>query len=322
MSSPNPHQTAKDIREQAAEWLFQAHSVDFTDKERSKLDLWLNESELHRASYWRLEAAWAEAARLAALAPLPRKPVSFRRPFEARLFKSAIAIAVAVAAGLSAYQYYSTPSGRTYATAVGGHRTLTLPDGTVIGLNTDTVIQISDNLAIRQVRLEKGEAFFEVKHDADKPFTVLAGDHRITDLGTKFIVQQSKERLKVSLLEGRAQLETLNGPDAQSTELTPGEVAVATAGKLSVTRVSIPAMTNELGWRKGVLVFDDTTLADAVTEFNRYNVEKIVIDDPSILRMRVNGTFPVHARHDFAEVARAVFGLRAEDRGDQIVISR
>jgi transmembrane sensor len=269
-----------------------------------------------------LEAAWHESARLAALQP-PRRKSGLKSLLGSRTFKAAAVLAVLGVVGALSYRIYVTPSVTTYATAIGGRRTLTLPDGTTIELNTNSVVQIADDLTERKVWLVKGEAYFQVNHDPLHPFTVYARDHKITDLGTKFIVRQSGDRVEVALLEGRAQFETIGAGNApQSTELSPGEIAFATGDSMSVTTKPVSAMANDISWRKGILVFDDTTLGEAVAEFNRYNAEKIVLRNPSLAKLRVNGTFPVHARHEFAEVARAVFGLRAESKGDQIEISR
>lgn len=323
MTSLEASHSARNVREQAAEWLLRAASADWSPEDQAGLDAWLGASEFHRASYWRLEAAWHEAARLAALQPANRGTTVLKRLLGRGALKAAAAALFVGVAAAAVYHEYSAPNVSTYATAVGGHRTLTLPDGTVIELNTDTVITIANDLSQRTVWLTRGEALFEVKHDARHPFTVIAGDHKVTDLGTKFVVRQSAHQVEVALIEGRAQFESIGGQSpARSTELSPGEVAVASGNAMSVTAMAVKQVSDELAWRKGLLVFDGTTLADAAAEFNRYNTKKIVIRDPSLAQLRVNGTFPVHARHDFAEVARVVFGLHARDKGEEILISR
>ncbi len=323
MTSPELPPTAKPIREQAAAWLLRANAPEWNAQSQQQLEAWLAASEFHRASYWRLEAAWAEASRLAALRPLKRPGGSLRRLFNPVAWKVVAASLLFAVAGMALYQVSSPPDVREYATPIGGHRTLTLPDGTVIELNTDTVIRITNDLRKPKVWLTKGEAYFQVVHNPQRPFIVYAGDHKVTDLGTKFVVHRTEKGLEVVLFEGRAQLDSIGRDMPQrSTELSPGEIAIATRDSMSVTKKSMQKLANELSWRKGLLIFDGTTLADAVADFNRYNVEKIVIRDPSIMQMRVNGTFPVHAKQEFVDVAQAVFGLRVESQGDNTLISR
>ena len=314
---------AKDVREQAAAWLMRISSADCTIDDREQFDAWLNASEFHRASYWRLEAAWIEAARLAALRPTkPEGNTSglFSKPAFFRTIAATLIICVGAAAGLYLDLKSST---QTYATAVGGYRVLTLPDGSSIELNTDTAVKVADDRSQRTVWLDKGEAFFRIKHDAARPFVVIVGDQAVTDLGTEFTIRRISSRVEVALLEGRAQFETIgHHAPFQSAELSRGEVAVAHNGMISVARKPIANLSNGLGWRNGLLIFDETTLTDAALEFNRYNAGQIIIGNSSIARLRVNGTFPIHARREFADVATAIFGLRVETRGDETIISR
>lgn len=299
------------------------NSADWRGEDQQQFDAWLSASEFHRASYWRLEAAWGQATRLAALRTLERPRGALIRLFNPAAWKTVAAVFLLAVAGLGGYRIYSTPDVREYATPIGGHRTLTLPDGTVIELNTDTVLSISNDLSRPTVWLAKGEAYFRVVHNPQRPFSVIAGNHKVTDLGTKFVVHRTDGGIEVALIEGRAQLNSIGRDVPQrSTELTPGEIATATKDGMSVTKKPEKNLSNELSWRRGLLIFDGTTLGEAVADFNRYNIEKLVVRDPSIMRLRVNGTFPVHARQEFVDVAQAVFGLRIKSQGDATLISR
>jgi transmembrane sensor len=82
------------------------------------------------------------------------------------------------------------------------------------------------------------------------------------------------------------------------------------------------AFAGKLGWRHGVLVFDHTNLADAATEFNRYNRVKLVVADADTARRTIMGTFRATNIEDFTNLARDVLGLHVQDRPGEIVISR
>lgn len=323
MISPELPAPAKPIREEAAAWLLRTTAPGWNAQQQEQLNDWLSASEFHRAAYWRLEAAWTEATRLAAIRTTRPDRAQAKQAFIRRTFYAIAAVALFAVVGIGGYRLYSRPDVTVYATPVGGHRTLTFPDGTIIELSTNTEVSIANDLTRRQAWLTKGEAYFQIAHNPDRPFVVTVGDHKVTDLGTKFLITRSGKRLEVALLEGRARVETINanGP-LRSTELTPGEVAMATGDTMSVTTRPVAKLSNELSWRKGLLIFDGTTLADAVSEFNKYNVEQIFIRDPAVLELRVNGTFPVHARQEFADVAHAVFGLRVKVQGNDTLIFR
>lgn len=312
------------IRADAADWFARANSDLWSTADQEQLDNWLGQSSSHRAAYWRLEGAWQEAARLTALRR-PRRGAA--GPRIGSLLAKAVA-AAAVLAGVGAVTFAYRPVAKnetkasTFETAVGDHRVLRLADGSRIELNTDTVLRLAIADGKRKAWLIKGEAFFHIKHDATHAFEVIAGNGRVTDLGTQFLVRQHLDHLEVALLEGRARIdsdEAIGG--SQSAELTPGDVAFASGGSLTVSKKSTRALMDEASWRRGVLVFEGVSLAAAVAEMNRYNTEQLVVADPAIGRRLIDGTFPVHAVQQFSEMAQAVFRLRAEKRGNLTIIS-
>jgi transmembrane sensor len=174
------------------------------------------------------------------------------------------------------------------------------------------------------VSLVRGEAYFEIRHDAARPFVVLAGAQRLTDIGTKFLVRRDADgRVAVSVMEGRVKLDAADrSTHASPTFLAAGDTVLATANKVSVTRKLPRELFAELGWRRGLLVFQHTTLDEAANTFNRYNAEKLIVADSKTAALQINGTFRATDVEAFTSAAQAVFGLRVENRGGEIVISR
>ena len=173
------------------------------------------------------------------------------------------------------------------------------------------------------MELIRGEALFNIKHDATHPFILVAANHRVIDLGTKFVVREDGARVKVALLEGSARVETGSaGAGIGSALLKPGDEAVATAQGVSVTRKSPHKLDSELGWRRGVLVFQQATLVEVASEYNRYNTRKIVIGDVGAGARIITATLPTNDVAGFARMAKNFLGLHVEDHGSEIVISR
>ncbi len=306
----------------AAAWLARANAGSWTTEDQAQLEAWLAQSRAHRVAYWRLEAAWSEAARLAALRPT-EQPVEAVRRFPAMLMRIAAVVGIAAMLGTLGANYLLTPPIKTYTTGIGGHETLKLSDGSRIELNTNTQVRLARIDGKRQVWLDRGEAYFQVKHDPAHPFVVIAGARKITDLGTKFLVRDDRKTIEVALLQGRVRFDNGNktGP-LKTVALKPGDVVMASADSVSVTKQPIKKLENELSWRQGLLVFNYTTLADAAAEFNRYNAKKIVVADPDAARMTIIGEFPVNGVDLFGRVATRILGVRVEDRTNEIVISR
>ncbi len=317
---------ARDIKVRAAAFLEQRDCGDWSEVDQVALAAWLAESSAHRIAYLRLSAAWSRTERLAALRSLS----SARCAHQCRATHYGAGLRGSGRRGCSSSRRSEwrartscfQPRERIYSTALGGHQTVRLDDGSRIELNTNTTLRAAVNMHRRMVWLDGGEAFFQIAHGTGHPFIVMAGDHRVTVLGTKFLVRRDTHRLEVSVVEGRVRFDGADGqPSPQSAYLTQGDVVVATSSVVSSPKQSAQALASELGWRRGVVVFDNTTLADAAAEFNRYNQQKLVVDT-SVAKLTIGGTFRTSDIKLFARVAKDILGLRVETRGDTDVISR
>jgi transmembrane sensor len=317
--------SASDIDAQAMDFILRRNLDNWEAADQSALDAWLSQSLAHKAAYWRLNSMWNRADRLGALRSLPSlsgapKPAGR----EGRFLKIAAALVLFASAAVAASNWFSSARTQTYATQIGGHKNIELADGTRIELNTNTVLNVRVDSRARSVNLVRGEALFHVKHDAAHPFVVVAGSHRITDLGTSFVVREKKDRLEVALIEGRAQLESTDTstPVKRVAVLMPGDEAVATSHQMSVTRKISSDIQDELGWRRGMLVFHRATLAEVANEYNRYNHKKIVIADDVAGARTMSATLPTNDLATFARIARNFLGLHVRESGEQILISQ
>ncbi|WP_428654821.1 FecR family protein [Runella sp.] len=133
-----------------------------------------------------------------------------------------------------------------------------LPDGTKIFLNHNTTLTYADDFGkeTRTVTL-KGEAYFEVKRDENRPFIIHANDTEVRVLGTAFNVRAYDKKVNVAVTSGKVQFST---PKAK-TLLVKDEAATAQAD----TIIKLPAMDlNAMAYRTKVFVFDRTNLGDVV----------------------------------------------------------
>ena len=316
---------AKEIRERAADWLQRRNFWNWSEADQAELDAWLAQSPSHMTAYLRVQAAWENTGRLSALRSIrpAQRPAPKSRRVLPLLMGVAAAAAIAAVVGSSSLSAWFGPDVKTYATKVGGHEILKLADGSEIELNTDTVLRTSMQPHERKVWLERGEAYFQVKHDEKRPFVVLAGNDRVIDLGTKFTVRREPHRLQVAVMEGRVQLQskTASGKE-HSVALARGDVVVSAGGVLPVVKKSETQLEKDVAWRSGELVFEGATLADAAREFNRYNTDKIVVAGTGVAGLTIGGKFAKNDIAAFAELAQHVLGLRVERAGNIIVITR
>jgi transmembrane sensor len=315
---------SSEIQMQASRWVIDARtSDDWAEDDQAALNEWLNSSVAHKVAYLRADHAWDRTARAAALRQPTRENASagLANKFPFLGLKLAAAIGAIAIIGVLAAQY-DRQDFTTYRTPIGGHQILNLSDGSHIELNTNSVIHIAKYSVNREVIVDRGEVYFDVKHDAKRPFVVFAGDRKILDLGTKFLVRDRADRLEVAMYEGHVRLDAPKDSGQKPVNLTTGDVAVATARITTISRSAPTALSDALSWRRGVLVFHHTMLAEAAAEFNRYNDYKVIVADSSLGRLEINGKFRTTDVGMFADVAADVLGLHVKNRGDYTLIER
>jgi transmembrane sensor len=117
-------------------------------------------------------------------------------------------------------------------------------------------------------------------------------------------------------------VDATQGAHPTSATLTPGHVVIATADDLTVTKKTTAQLLNDFAWRRGLLVFNNTPLADVVAELNRYSATKLTVADAETGKIGIGGTFPANNTTAFVRIAHELLGLRVESRGNEMVISR
>jgi transmembrane sensor len=314
--------TTAAIEDQAAYWAAASHNLrDWTNERQSELDEWLAQSLAHRVAFLRINATWKRANRLAALRQPMRSPTNSNSIPITRWTRIAVGLAFVALIGVFAGNYLQQPHNQLIETPKGGQERLTLADGSQVELNTDTAIRVAFSDSMRSVELVRGEVYFQVKHNATRPFVVYAGTHRIVDLGTKFLVCATSQSTKVALVEGRARFEEIDG-QRRAVILVPGDVAVATTERTNVFKRSSKALSEDLAWQHGLVVFHNERLADAVAELNRYGGPQLIVADEDAGKLMINGTFLTSHPEQFAGATREIFGLRVENRNGTILLSR
>jgi len=309
------------VRAQAAEWLVDRRSSeDWNDARQADLDAWLAQSPSHAVEFLRLEAAWNRTERMVVLRGPHRSLLRGNSRAGFILARVAAVLVVLAAVGAAIQQLIPKADYQSYSTTVGGRETLKLADGSTVELNTDSVVRIGVSGGQRRAWLDKGEAYFQIVHNSAHPFIVMAGDHRITDLGTKFSVRRKTDSVEVTLVEGRAQVD--DAGRGKPAILEPGDIAIATARDVTVTRQKHDILEAALSWRHDMLTFHHATLADAVAEFNRYNREQLSVGDAYAAAQTFNGTLPTNDVAAFVRVTQKTFGLRITKRGNETILTR
>jgi transmembrane sensor len=217
------------------------------------------------------------------------------------------------------YFFWQHREANHYATVVGEQRTVPLPDGSVIVLNTDSAIRIHYTADRRSIELIQGQVNFQVAKDPARPFTVIAGDGEVRAVGTVFDVYKSDKLVTVTLIEGKVAVTAQSSVEPPAAKdrilLSAGEQLSYSAGVVSVKRrnADLPRAT---AWHARKLDFADTSLSDAIAEANRYSRDQIVLDAPRLQNAHISGVFQAGRNDLLVEGLQTFFDLHVDRTDD------
>jgi transmembrane sensor len=307
------------IYSEAAEWFVTCRSGALDEAERRKFDAWLRQSPQHLSAYVELAAIWDEGPgldaerrydtdTLIAEARADRSNVtelitsagarnSSAASWSVRWLAASIAM---FAVGLATVVYLYMFRDPTYVTHVGEQRSIALPDGSTMELNSRSKVRVHYSEHERALELIEGQALFRVAKNASRPFIVTSGDTRVRAVGTQFDVNKKREGTVVTVVEGKVSVQT-NVPDARidplAVEVTAAMPQMLVAGEqLTVTETAAqpikrPDVTHAIAWTQRQLVFEAATLTEVAEEFNRYNQRQLIVQDPKLYDFHISGVF-------------------------------
>lgn len=331
------------VNEMAAYWLVRLVASDCSPEERCAFEAWKEEDQAHEEAYLRLQRGGAlfdrhlgdpQIQSLADRALTETEPAFWRR---SRIQYAAIAASLILAVGIAVFlnagvlfntdsEHTVLASGEQYETAIGERSTITLPDGSFVTLNTNSRIEVDFTSAAREIRLIRGQGYFEVEKEVGRPFIVAAGDKRVVALGTAFDVRFDKaDMVQVTLVKGLVEVtDAAPAPrpqeganpeaGAKKIRLKPGERLVAKAD--AAPEIEKTDTVEETSWKTGKLIFRDRPLSAVIEEMNRYSVQQLALaDDPRLAEMRVNGAFNAGRATSFVSALEAMHPLKATRTG-------
>ena len=306
-------ETADRIEAAAARWLARHDAGPLDEADARAFDDWCAGDPRRLGAFVRLEAVSARLDRAGALAGMP---------VQARLswFYPAVGIAAALALAVwpASYAVHDLLKTEHFSTDIGQQYRAALPDGSLVELNTATKVAVELKPDAREVRLPRGEAMFEVAHDAKRPFVVRTKLAEVRATGTVFSVCTDKG-LEIAVREGAVEviregtLIARVGAGETFTMDKRGQVVAHRANQDD-------RIARELAWRDGKVAFAGETLAQAADELNRYNREKVEIADAETAAIHVGGYFRATDPEGFARALEKSFPVVAELDGDKVVL--
>src|SRR6185312_12852306 len=180
------------IEQEAGDWIARLNAEDVSDEDRA------------RFAAWRAFSAAGSVVRAVSFGESMNQASRAGRP-RLRWLVAGVATAALVAAVTFLFLMHALP-GTTFQTGIGEHASISLPDGTSVELNSNSRVQVDYSQPARVIRLERGEAFFRVFHDASRPLWVYAGGSWVRDVGTAFSVDLRPDDVRVTVSQGTVEV--------------------------------------------------------------------------------------------------------------------
>ena len=314
MSNIKTFSSKEEIHQQACEWVSRIDR-GLSAEEQKDIASWCQQSDVHRAMLFEIAELWDHLSslnELSGLFPLREKEPAQRNLFsETTRWAVAASFAMAIVLGgtwlanqhglvdhtLAEHQMNQSD---TIETIIGQQKPVSLPDGSVVHLNTNSQINIDFSENQRNIELVRGEAHFDVAHDEQRPFIVQAGENKVTAVGTAFNIQLENEgHFELLVTEGKVLVQDVaqvtmtdeHPLEQQGLLMVSGEKAVISTQASEPVNIPLDQVQKDLAWQQGMLVFQGESLSEALHEVSRYTSISFTISDEQIKQRRVAGYF-------------------------------
>jgi transmembrane sensor len=219
-----------------------------------------------------------------------------------------VAVAVTTVWSMRDGERFGLP--RTYSTVRGEQRIQSLPDGSVLHINTDSAVTVRYSRSERLVSLDRGQALFEVAHQDKRRLRVQTDRAGVVAVGTQFDVYRKSGTTTVTVVEGSVEVYRGGAPSPAGAEpwvrLNPGD-------QLDVSdRIGAPRHVDvraAVAWLQRQIAFQDAPLGEVAAEFNRYSPITVEIDDESLRALPISGIVDAYDTDSFAAYLATLSGV-------------
>ena len=304
-----------------------------SEEERRDILNWINESDDNRKTFNRLKNLWV-------LGNLPHTKASDRdvKKFSARLRRKtvikqlsrwSIAASVVILLSVITYNklnYYHSQidflqeqqiAELEYTTNKGVKGKVTLPDGTVVSLNSDSYLKCPGRFSGDTRELEfSGEGFFEVVKNPDKPMVIrLDNNINVIVKGTKFNLSSYKNDQSVSALLISGEITIVKNSDTHKNheiQVKPNEKIFIAKNDKKVNLIEPKEFMPTIGWKEGWLVFDETPMSEVLKKLERWHGIQFIVEDQKILNQKFTARFKEESISQILEMMNSIALLRYE----------
>jgi transmembrane sensor len=302
--------------DEAAEWIVRLGMTAPREEEVAEWLRWCEQQEGNLEAFEQLQRDWRDLGAIDATRVA--RDGNWRQRSSAWMGLAAAFVLAAV--GL-AYWRHIPPTSIALESST-RNRSATLPDGSSLVLSARSALDINFTGRERRLALNRGEAYFQVQHDARRPFIVQAGDLQVTAVGTVFDVRRERERIVVTVAEGSVGIVSDAGRGADRSaqwRASAGYQLSYAPGTRTASLVRVDP-NRALGWRDGELGYIATPLATVIEEVNRYSDRHIRIQDGATAQRTYSGTVFIDSVDDWVRAVGATYSIPVEEAPDGEIV--
>ncbi len=355
------------VAEEAARWFVRLQESSATPQTFREWQQWLSAEPEHRQIYDQMEMTALRISRTPAMPALPSAAELAQDTYDGTLplrdwkctstpaeqsqtrpwwpwNRFAIAAALALLALGAGWLLLRPTAGLyprdIYRTSAGQRHTLILPEGSRVTLDAGSVLEVNLTAQRRSLKLERGEAYFQVAKDRQRPFVVQAGSANVTAVGTAFNVRMSEDRTVVAVTEGKVEFFVAPGKDtmALSNNPNPSTHAPASSGRATLAAEvsageavsyvddgrlqALPAQAAPLAtsWLEGRRQYRDEPLRYVLTDLDRYTGQRIRLDDPAVGDLHFTGTINLQNSAAWLRGLSVALPVSITEDGDGVLV--
>lgn len=326
MKRKTPNNTAL---QQATQWFVKLDASEVSDTTKTAFFTWLDKDVANQSAYIEIEKLWGhlEITRHLPLEASPRTGGWLSKLLGSRGSIGAFVTATIVLGLVTLF--YNLPEQTNeyqYATAIGERGDFRLEDGSLLQLNTDSLVTVRMEKSQRLLTLQKGEAYFDIAHNANRPLVVQTSDGAVRVLGTRFNIRQTDSGSVVSVIEGLvavsagAQAGQMSAPNFEPEyTLAANQQTELVKNELIPKPIEINSQ-NVLAWRQGKLIYEGNTLSEVVNDLNRYFPGTIRLEDPTLGALEIVGVLNLRNRSATLAALEATFGVQVVQVSEQLTL--
>lgn len=325
--------------EEACEWFLRLRESQESADVVAAWLTWCRADARNLVAFEEVRTVWWQTRDLSETAVSQARPEAEAPPRSAPRRPTLRRVSLGIAAALvlcavGALIYRTLPSGKApeaahLQTAQREHQGFRLADGSWVELAGDSRLTVRIDGHRRQLLLERGEAYFQVARDRNRPFVVTAGATHVTAIGTSFNVRANDHMVVVAVDEGvvevaptavaRAPEASAGGGVAPPIRLRRGQEVSVDVGSHALQVASIePASV--AAWREGRLRFAREPLQSVIASVLAASGQKIVLADPALGELQFTGTVFSSRVPDWVEGLSSIYPVNVRQDGDRYVV--